>query len=89
MPHIIIRSSDRHSSSPSTASARFMLSPGIRFPERKEATKLKLEYAQVYNTVYNIQTGINAALFFAEPTFSYSHQDTTTRRRLQLSLRAP
>jgi len=63
MNHIVIRSSDRHSSSSSSANARFMLHPGIRFGEAK---RLKLEYAQVYNTVYNIQADVNNNISLAE-----------------------
>lgn len=67
----IIRSVDRHASSPNSASAKFFLEPGYRFGDRKGPVKLRLEYAQVYNTVYNIQDGAGLHLNEIDDTVLY------------------
>ena len=68
MSLITISSKDRHSSSTSTAECKFMLSPGIEIPKGRGSTRLRLEYAQVYNTPHLIQTGINDTVDFNDGT---------------------
>ena len=45
-----------------------MLSPGIEIPKGRGSTRLRLEYAQVYNTPYLIQNGINDTVDFNDGT---------------------
>lgn len=66
MALIAIRSLDRHFSSSSSANCNFKMNPGIQIPqgEMKTGTKLRLEYAQIYNTPFTIQTGVSDSIDF-------------------------
>jgi hypothetical protein len=76
MSLITIASKDRHFSSVSTADCKFMMTPGIEIPKGKGGTRLRLEYCQVYNTPFTIQTGINDTVDF---------NDTSTNRAAVLT----
>ncbi len=67
MQSILIRSKDRHTSSASSAAAKYLLTPGLSLgDEKKGIRRLKLEYVQVFNTPYNIQTDVNDRLDYDE-----------------------
>jgi hypothetical protein len=63
---ITIRSVDRHTTSASSADARFILTTPLELGATPKLRRLRLEYAQVYNTPYLIQSDVNDRINFSE-----------------------